>query len=63
VVILDNLSSHKNSAAAAALRDRGAWFLFLSPCSPDLIPIEMAVLQAQGADQKSRRPHLRSAPG
>jgi hypothetical protein len=32
VVILDNLSSHKSSAAAAALRDRGAWFLFLFVC-------------------------------
>lgn len=34
VVILDNLSSHKNSAAATALRDSGAWFLFLSPYTP-----------------------------
>ena len=42
VVILDNLSSHKSPAAAAALRDVGAWFLFLPPYSPDLNPIEMA---------------------
>jgi len=28
VVILDNLSSHKAPAAAAALRAIGAWFLF-----------------------------------
>lgn len=42
VVILDNLSTHKNAAAAAALKDRGCWFLFLPPYSPDLNPIEMA---------------------
>lgn len=40
VVILDNLSSHKNLGAAAALRSVGAWFLFLPPYSPDLNPIE-----------------------
>ncbi len=42
VVILDNLSSHKSTKAAAALKERGAWFLFLPPYSPDLNPIEMA---------------------
>lgn len=42
VVILDNLSSHKSPVAHRALRDIGAWFLFLPPYSPDLNPIEMA---------------------
>ena len=42
VVILDNLSTHKNPRAAKALRKRGCWFLFLPPYSPDLNPIEMA---------------------
>ena len=42
VVILDNLSSHKSEKAKAVLRERGAWFLFLPPYSPDLNPIEMA---------------------
>lgn len=42
VVILDNLSTHKNVAAAQALRERSCWFLFLPPYSPDLNPIEMA---------------------
>lgn len=42
VVILDNLSSHKSTKAAAVLKERGAWFLFLPPYSPDLNPIEMA---------------------
>ena len=42
MVILDNLSSHKSEKAAAILKQRGAWFLFLPPYSPDLNPIEMA---------------------
>lgn len=42
VVILDNLSTHRNARAAAALRAQGCWFLFLPPYSPDLNPIEMA---------------------
>jgi transposase len=42
VIILDNLSSHKSPGAAAAMKDIGAWFLFLPPYSPDLNPIEMA---------------------
>jgi transposase len=42
VVILDNLASHKSDKAQAILKERGAWFLFLPPYSPDLNPIEMA---------------------
>jgi transposase len=42
IVILDNLSSHKSEKAKAVLKQRGAWFLFLPPYSPDLNPIEMA---------------------
>lgn len=42
VVILDNLAVHKSPGAAAILKERGAWFLFLPPYSPDLNPIEMA---------------------
>ena len=42
VVILDNLPAHKSEKAKAVLRERGAWFLFLPPYSPDLNPIEMA---------------------
>ena len=42
MVILDNLSSHKSEKAAAILKERGAWFLFLPPYSPDLNPIEQA---------------------
>lgn len=42
VIILDNLSSHKSKKAVEILKERGAWFLFLPPYSPDLNPIEMA---------------------
>jgi transposase len=42
VVILDNLPAHKSAKAEAILKERGAWFLFLPPYSPDLNPIEMA---------------------
>jgi transposase len=42
VVILDNLAVHKSSAAEQAIRERGAWLLFLPAYSPDLNPIEMA---------------------
>ena len=42
IVILDNLPAHKSPAAEQAIRDRGAWLMFLSPYSPDLNPIEMA---------------------
>ena len=42
VVICDNLATHRNKEAAAALKAHGCWFLFLPPYSPDLNPIEMA---------------------
>ena len=42
IVILDNLAVHKSVKAAQILAQKGAWFLFLPPYSPDLNPIEMA---------------------
>jgi transposase len=42
VVILDNLAVHKSAKAAAILKEKGAWFLFLPAYSPDLNPIEQA---------------------
>ena len=41
VVILDNLSSHKNQEAARLIAAAGARLLFLPPYSPDLNPIEL----------------------
>jgi transposase len=53
VVILDNLSSHKGPKAAEMLREVGAWFLFLPPCSPDLNPIEMAFSKLKALIRKA----------
>lgn len=53
IVILDNLAVHKSVKAAECLRNKGAWFLFLPPYSPDLNPIEMAFAK--------RKAHLRKA--
>lgn len=53
VVILDNLAVHKSARAAACLKAKGAWFLFLPPYSPDLNPIEMAFAKLKA--------HLRKA--
>ena len=53
VVILDNLSSHKNPSAAQTLREIGAGFLFLPPCSPDLNPIEMAFSKLKALIRKA----------
>lgn len=40
LVVLDNLSSHKSSAAVAAIEGAGARLVYLPPYSPDLNPIE-----------------------
>ncbi len=42
VVILDNLPAHKRKDAEKAIRQAGAWLLFLPPYSPDFNPIEPA---------------------
>ena len=36
------LPAHKSPVAEQAIKDKGAWLLFLPPYSPDLNPIEMA---------------------
>ena len=53
VVILDNLSSHKNPSAAQTLCEIGAGFLFLPPYSPDLNPIEMAFSKLKALIRKA----------
>lgn len=54
VVILDNLAVHKSAKAAAVLKERGAWFLFLPPYSPDLNPIEMAFAKLKALLRKAK---------
>lgn len=41
VVIMDNLSAHKNAAVVSLIESAGARAVFLPPYSPDLNPIEM----------------------
>jgi hypothetical protein len=38
IVIMDNLPAHKSKIAEKAIRDRGAWVLFLPPTVPTSIP-------------------------
>ncbi|MBL4789730.1 MAG: IS630 family transposase [Kordiimonadaceae bacterium] len=42
VVIMDSLATNKMAAAKKAIKERGAWPLFLPPYSPDFNPIELA---------------------
>ncbi len=53
IVVLDNLAVHKSAKAAACLKEKGAWFLFLPKYSPDLNPIEQAFAKLKA--------HLRKA--
>ncbi|KPH81393.1 transposase [Bosea vaviloviae] len=54
IVILDNLAVHKSARAARCLAERGAWFLFLPPYSPDLNPIEMAFAKLKAHLRKAK---------
>lgn len=42
LVVMDNLSAHRDSEALAAIRGCGAEVLFLPPYSPEFNPIEKA---------------------
>lgn len=42
IVVMDNLSAHKNEDARAAIEAAGAELRYLPPYSPDLNPIEQA---------------------
>jgi transposase len=42
IVVMDNLSSHKDPAIQRAIRSAGAKLFYLPPYSPDLNPIEQA---------------------
>ena len=42
VVVLDNLTMHKQPEVQAAIERVGAWLRFLPPYSPDFNPIELA---------------------
>lgn len=42
IVVMDNLSSHKDPAIRQAIRSAGGKLFYLPPYSPDLNPIEQA---------------------
>jgi transposase len=42
LVVMDNLSAHRDGEALAAIRGCGAQVLFLPPYSPEFNPIEKA---------------------
>jgi transposase len=53
IVVLDNLSSHKNKIARDAVRKVGAKLFFLPPYSPDLNPIEMVFAKLKALMRKA----------
>ena len=53
VVILDNLSSHKRTAARSAIEAAGATVRFLPPYSPDFNPIEKAFAKLKALLRKA----------
>lgn len=54
VVVWDNLNVHKSPGAAKAIKERGAWILFLPRYSPDLNPIEMAFSKLKSLLRKAK---------
>jgi len=54
IVVMDNLSSHKNAAVRAAIRARGARLVFLPPYSPDLNPIEQVFAKLKHMMRKAQ---------
>ena len=63
IVILDNLPAHKSPAAEQAIRERGAWLIFLPPYSPDLNPIEMAFAKLKASARHGHAHHRRTLEG
>jgi transposase len=53
IVVMDNLSSHKDLAIRRAIRAAGAKLFYLPPYSPDLNPIEQAFAKLKALLQKS----------
>jgi transposase len=53
IVVLDNLGSHKGTAARAAIERAGAELRFLPPYSPDLNPIEQVFAKVKALLRRS----------
>jgi transposase len=48
IVVLDNLSSHKDGRVKGIIEGRGCELLYLPPYSPDFNPIEQALSKVKG---------------
>ena len=53
IVVMDNLSSHKVDGVRRAIKDAGAFLLYLPPYSPDLNPIEFAFAKLKAELRKA----------
>jgi len=53
IVFMDNLSSHKVDGVRRAIKDAGAFLLYLPPYSPDLNPIELAFAKLKALLRKA----------
>ena len=53
IVIMDNLSSHKVDGVRKAIKDAGAFLLYLPAYSPDLNPIELAFAKLKALLRKA----------
>lgn len=58
IVVMDNLSVHKNAAARAAIEATGAEIWDLPPYSPDLNPIEKMWSKVKGCLRTAKARHV-----
>jgi transposase len=54
IVVMDNLSSHKDSKVRELIETRGCELLYLPPYSPDFNPIEEAFSKVKGILRKAQ---------
>ena len=53
IAVMDNLSSHKVDGVRQAIKNAGAFLLYLPPYSPDLNPIELAFAKLKALLRKA----------
>src|SRR6188508_2834401 len=63
IVIMDNLSSHKNRGVREAIEAAGASLLYLPPYSPDFNPIEQAFAKLKALLRKAAARTVRTRGG
>lgn len=55
MVVMDNLSAHKNAEVRRLIEQKGAKLIFLPPYSPDYNPIELAISKIKSVLRKLAR--------